>query len=354
MIFSIIIPICNAGDYLLECVKSAVSQDISFAAPKEVKDVYEVLLVENGSTDDSPMICDELATKYPQVNCIHEGKIGLYAARQVGFSKAQGEYLISLDADDALLPCALKELYLAITDCQNNNENVELFIYDAADMRHPDKALSERIFTPGYAYAADEKKIFVEQLCRDDSINSMWIKCVKKTIACLGKQEMFLNYGEDLYQTAEYLNRAAAVMYIDKILYLYRTDASSMSTTYSETYLENEKITWKKLDEIAEKWCKDEFTDLIDERKALTCTIAVARLIYSDLKQKEKKIKLDKLFEDEFYKKYGKVSLPSWAQEEPRFVKVLQDSADPRSALLNNALKNRVKRIVKGWIRNGH
>lgn len=354
MIFSIIIPICNAGEYLVECVKSAVSQDISFVAPKDEADAYEVLLVENGSTDDSPRICDELAVKYPQVRCIHKGKIGLYAARQVGFREAKGEYLISLDADDALLPHALKELYQAISECKNKNDNVELFLYDAADMRHPGKALSKRCFTPEYAYSGEEKKIFIEQLCRDDSINSMWIKCVKKTIACLGGEEMFLNYGEDLYQTAEYLNRAAAVMYLDKILYLYRTDASSMSTTYSEMYLENEKITWKKLDEVAEKWCKDEFTDLIDERKSLTCTIAVTRLIYSDLKQKEKNEVLSKLFEDEFYKKYGKVALPSWAPEESRFVKALQGSEDPQKALLKNALKNRVKRIVKGWIRNGH
>ncbi len=354
MIFSIIIPICNASKYLSECVESAVSQDISFSASEDMAAVYEVILVENGSTDDSPKICDELADKYPQVKCIHKGKIGLYAARQVGFDMAKGEYLISLDADDALLPGALRELYAAITDGKKRKEDVELIIYNAADMRHPENALFDRRFTPKYAYTGDEKKVFVEQLCRDDSINSMWSKCVKKTIACLGNEDMFLNYGEDLYQTAEYLDRAAAVMYLDKILYLYRTDASSMSTTYSETYLENEKITWKKLDEIAEKWCKDKFTDLVDERKSLTCTIAVTKIIYSDLKQKEKKEVLAKLFEDEFYKEYGKGKLPSWAPEESRFVKALQDSTDPQKALLNNALKNRVKRIVKGWIRNGH
>ena len=350
MIFSIVIPICNGEQFLRECIDSAISQDLSFAKDMG-EEAYEVILVENGSKDNSPSICDEYASKNGNISVIHKGKIGLYSARQVGFKAAKGDWILSMDADDRLHPNALKRLFNVISKYEKSGDVPEFILFDAAGMERPTKPLSERIFEVGKVYRGNELRIFKESLCRDDSINAMWTKCIKRDIAYLGNTDLYLNYGEDLYQTAEYLDRASAAVYIGEILYYYREDASSLSSTYSEVYVDNQKITWGKVDEMVEKWHLTEQVDRINKRKALTCTIAVTKLIYSNMSFPEKKYKLGKLMEDAFYKKYYSYELPEWAPEESLYVRKFEISPNPKRALLGEALKTGIKNWIKERVR---
>lgn len=91
MTFSVIIPIYNVAPYLCECVDSVLAQDFTD---------YEIILVNDGSTDNSPAICDEYAEKYTQIKVIHKTNGGLSDARNFGIKKAQGDYLMFLDGDD--------------------------------------------------------------------------------------------------------------------------------------------------------------------------------------------------------------------------------------------------------------
>ncbi len=349
MMFSIIVPVCNGEDYIEACVKSALSQS-AFAGDRD--EPFEVIIVENGSADNTPGICDELAAKDNRVRVLHKGKIGLFAARQAGISVARGEWILSLDSDDELSEDALKILSEEIASLGAGG-GADLIIFDAKELE-TGKRLHTRPFSPGVIYLGNEKKVIIDQFCRDDSLNSMWTKCVRRSIAGLAKTDIYLNYGEDLYQTAEYLDRARGVLYLDKVIYRYRRDAVSLSSSYSEVYLDNEKITWAKLDELARKWEEGTMDELISQRKSLTCTIALTKLIQSSLSMKEKKYKLEKLLNDEFYKKYALLPLPSWAPEEARFVKELQLSKDPVSAILKNSMVSGIKRWIKERIRNGN
>ncbi len=91
MLFSIIIPVYNVEKYLNQCVDSVLVQDFTD---------YEIILVDDGSTDNSPTICDKYAEKYTQIKVIHKTNGGLSDARNFGIKKAQGDYLIFLDSDD--------------------------------------------------------------------------------------------------------------------------------------------------------------------------------------------------------------------------------------------------------------
>ncbi len=91
MKLSIIIPIYNVENYLEKCVSSLVNQNLIDT---------EIILVDDGSTDNSGKIADELAKKYEIVNCYHKKNGGLSDARNFGINKAQGEYLIFIDSDD--------------------------------------------------------------------------------------------------------------------------------------------------------------------------------------------------------------------------------------------------------------
>ena len=91
MKLSIVIPVYDVESTLDRCLKSVVEQ--SFAD-------YEVILVDDGSTDRSPQLCDEWARKDPRIKVVHQQNGGLSAARNMGIDQAQGDYITFIDSDD--------------------------------------------------------------------------------------------------------------------------------------------------------------------------------------------------------------------------------------------------------------
>lgn len=90
-LISVIIPIYNAEPYLAQCIESVISQTYKN---------LEIILVDDGSTDDSPAICDTYAATDPRVKVIHKENEGLVRARKTGVRQAAGEYITYVDADD--------------------------------------------------------------------------------------------------------------------------------------------------------------------------------------------------------------------------------------------------------------
>lgn len=101
MRFSIIVPVYNIEDWLEACVNSILQQSFEDC---------EVLLVDDGSVDDSGMLCDEYAKRSNRVRCFHKQNGGLSDARNYGIERAKGEYLLFVDGDDYLGENALLEL----------------------------------------------------------------------------------------------------------------------------------------------------------------------------------------------------------------------------------------------------
>lgn len=99
---SIIVPIYNVEKYLPRCIESVLSQDF--------RD-YELILVDDGSPDQCPQICDEYAKKDNRIKVVHKKNGGLVSARLAGFKEALGEYVMHVDSDDYLLPSAISTLY---------------------------------------------------------------------------------------------------------------------------------------------------------------------------------------------------------------------------------------------------
>ena len=100
MRFSVIVPVYNVEDYLETCVASVIAQTC--------RD-YELILVDDGSTDQSGAMCDRLARQY-HCRVIHQANGGLGAARNTGIDAARGDYLVFLDSDDFLSPDTLQGL----------------------------------------------------------------------------------------------------------------------------------------------------------------------------------------------------------------------------------------------------
>lgn len=88
---SIIIPVYNVAEYLVECVQSVLNQTYAD---------FEILLIDDGSTDSSKELCDELVTKDGRIKAFHKKNGGLSSARNYGIDRALGEYILFLDSDD--------------------------------------------------------------------------------------------------------------------------------------------------------------------------------------------------------------------------------------------------------------
>ena len=85
MKLSIIVPIYNVAPYLRKCVDSLLAQDITD---------YEIILVDDGSPDECPQICDGYAEKYDNIRVVHQENAGLSAARNSGIKVATGDYIM--------------------------------------------------------------------------------------------------------------------------------------------------------------------------------------------------------------------------------------------------------------------
>lgn len=100
---SVIVPVYNVENYLDKCLTSLLAQTFTD---------YEIILVNDGSTDSSPEICQRYATKYPdRVTSYTKPNGGLSDARNYGMRYATGEYLMFLDSDDYVEPDTLKNMY---------------------------------------------------------------------------------------------------------------------------------------------------------------------------------------------------------------------------------------------------
>ena len=339
MTFSIIVPVYNGEKFIETSVNSALNQDYSGE--------YEIILLENGSTDNTSIICDDYAGKNSRIRSIHRGKIGLYMARQEGIRASKGDYIVALDADDFLRPEALSTLDNYIRFLKDKDYDPDLIFYNAADMDDREVPFGKFSFESKRTYSGDDKKAFKDLLCAGDSLNAMWIKCIKRTIADVGIDKNGLNYGEDLFQTAVYVDKAQEIAYLDKVLYYYRDNSESLTSTYNKAFMDNQEFVWSNIDSIADKWGDPSYKTQIDLRKTLTCAIAVAKIIYSDMAMKEKKEKLCSLMESDFYRIYARRKLPAWAPEEDVFVHGLMMEDEAEGALLHNAWKYNFKKSVK-------
>ena len=106
-LISVIVPVYRVEAYLERCVKSILSQTYKN---------LEVILVDDGSPDQCPAICDACAEKDARVKVIHQENKGLSGARNAGINAASGEYLAFVDSDDYVSPHFIEELYQLLQD----------------------------------------------------------------------------------------------------------------------------------------------------------------------------------------------------------------------------------------------
>lgn len=146
MLLSVIIPVYNVQQTLNRCVESVLCQGV---------DSMEVILVDDGSPDNSPTLCDEWARKDNRIRVIHKENGGLSDARNKGIDIATGDYITFVDSDDYLLPNTLKPLL----DRTDNNKDIKLLEYliRQEDSSRIPLVLEDKVFPSAKDYWLDTK-----------------------------------------------------------------------------------------------------------------------------------------------------------------------------------------------------
>ena len=250
MLYSVCIPVYNAEKYLADSVASVLSQSY--------KD-FEIVLVNDCSTDSSGRLCDELAERYPdKIRAYHNSENqGLLITRRIAFSYAKGEWLISVDADDTLLPDAISELDGVIRET-----GCDLVLYDL-QCKHLDGRIE--IFTAdlpdGRVFEGKDRRIVFEQLIKNDYMNSVCTKAIHRSIfdADVDYAEwQGLRFGTDIFQSLPIMDASQKMIYLKKSLYEYVKRENAITTKWHERWYDIKKMLWERYDIYIDKWELDD------------------------------------------------------------------------------------------------
>lgn len=215
MDFSVIIPIYNAASYLDECLQSVLGQSHTD---------FELLLINDGSTDKSPEICNNYAQNDSRISVYHQENKGQGAARNLGLKEAEGKYILFIDADDAIAEGTLAQNYQIL----KNNPDIECLQFPIY-MKYgtPDAYLKKG---KEQFYKASRNNL--KNLILEDAVMS-WIVC-DKIFKRNSIQDMYFREDikyEDNYFMMEYIQKLNNFYLSEKGVYYYYHREDSTTTS---------------------------------------------------------------------------------------------------------------------------
>lgn len=218
VLVSVIIPVYNVKDYLIDCLDSVATQ--SFANK-------EVILVDDGSTDNSGHICDVYATKHKDFRVIHKTNGGLSSARNRGIEEAHGKWLIFLDSDDVWSDHdCLQKLY---SYAEKLTLDVLRFEYQAVNEK------LEYIEPRNYDKSNIEGRVLNNYELVNWGISGEWfavLYLLRKEAISSFKFNEHTKFQEDIdFYSRLFASRELRCGYLDERMYLYRKRTASITTT---------------------------------------------------------------------------------------------------------------------------
>lgn len=245
ILVSVIIPVYNVEAYLSECVNSVLNQTYRN---------IEVILVDDGSPDNCPQMCDEFALKDSRVKVVHKDNGGPSSAREAGIVASSGDYVMLIDGDDWI---DIETVEHCVAEVQNHNLDCVIFSYckergGSRDIRH--------LFEEDKCYLNKEefdKNIYIrlfgltnDMLSHPESLDYLTSCCMK-----LYRKELLKNIeyvdikrvgsGEDGIFGIYALKNCSSAIYIDKPFYHYRSNENSATSTFRPDLVSQWSVLFK-------------------------------------------------------------------------------------------------------------
>lgn len=296
---SVIVPIYNIASYIKQCIESLICQSYK---------KLEIILVDDGSTDESGRICNEYASKDARIKVIHKENEGLVRARKTGLMNSTGEYIAYVDGDDWIEPDMMGKLYSMLV-----KQNVDI----AMCGRYEDTGKATRCVYHGMGEGRYDKQALLNEVYPKMIVNKKFFewgifpgvsdKIFKRE--CLETYQMDvadgLTMGEDAACTYPALLNASSIYVLHECLYHYRQTLNSMVRQNYDANLQRQRFSLLYTSVLNSL---GRYTDIYDLREqwrdyVLFLIIPRAHMIYRDFD------KLDYLFPFKNVKKGSKIIL---------------------------------------------
>lgn len=233
MKYSIIVPIFNTNEeYLSNCIESLIHQTYY-----EV----EIILVNDGSTNKTPEICDAYAEKDRRISVIHQSNRGVSAARNAGIISSSGEWIVFVDPDDWVENNLVQFIDENITD----DLDILMFTFDRG---FANNIKVHNWYKEKYEFVSqsDKDKLLLGVMNATNDfyplwVGTVWAKAYKKEI--LIRNSIFFNErlpkAQDLIFNLYAINSTSKILFVNKVLYHYRINNNSVSHKYNDLIFEN-------------------------------------------------------------------------------------------------------------------
>lgn len=219
---SVVIPVYNVSDYLERCLHSVVNQSYRN---------LEIILVDDGSTDNSSIICDRYAKKDRRITVFHQSNQGVSAARNIALNEASGDFVVFVDSDDFLFPDSISNRLKAM------NEAYDLVMGRIQRVDETGAIIDESRFEkqPTVNKIAFLEELFNEEACGYQGFlfDKMFRAQIIKENSIIFNTKVKIN--EDRLFVFEYALYCNRVKYIPEILYVYCQRAESATAKIKAT-----------------------------------------------------------------------------------------------------------------------
>ena len=227
-LLSIIVPIYNKEDYLRQCLDSIINQSYTN---------FEVLLVNDGSTDSSGIICQEYSERDSRFRYIEKKNGGVSSARNLGLELSEGAYITFIDSDDWIEFNYLEVLYNALRE---NNTDVAISSYKSY-------YLDGNFYLRVYSNQEEEflrigkrnRDVFLEEFPKLGKLNHDFhciaSKLFKRELLESQKFDESINYGEDLYFFFNLYLKIQSIIYVKEATYIYRQHGTNITLNFTES-----------------------------------------------------------------------------------------------------------------------
>ncbi len=236
-LITIIVPVYNVQSYLTICLESIVKQTYNY---------LQIILVDDGSPDDCPYICDEWEKKDKRIKVIHKTNGGLSDARNVGLNYAKGRFICFVDSDDILDRHYIEWLYEAI--CVSNAKmaacDIECF-YDG------DLIKKSGTRPPYKVYSSEEA---LNQILHGVGIRAIACNKLYRTDILDGEKFVYGKHHEDEFFTYRIVDKAEKIAFVPAQLYYYRQHPGSITASFSIKRLDALEAFLERLEFLKNKY----------------------------------------------------------------------------------------------------
>lgn len=223
---SIIVAAYNIDQYILRCMKSLVNQSY---------ENLDIIVVNDGSTDKTREILNEVFLMDSRVKIINQLNKGLSEARKTGYKKAEGEYILFIDGDDWLEERAIEEL---VQFALKSDADIVLYdAYESWECHRNEMSLVK--------FNTNKQQDYLGEFLKGNILPNIWAKFVKANFLkdLSNPLSSNISYGEDLATVSVWFMADPKVTYLQKHLYNYYQRSTSITNTVNKKILEVNEAT---------------------------------------------------------------------------------------------------------------